>query len=296
MGRSLGSGVAVEIASRRPPRLLILVSPYTSLVDMGRSLVGPLAPVLVPDRFDNLSKIAALTCPIVIVHGTRDEVVPFEMGRRLAAAGRNVRFIPLEGRTHNDLPELPRLLVTRSAARRSDPGLSAARYSASAGTGSSDFSNASAPRRSNASTALSTRRRASSTKSGLRVDGRLARGGLEALVGPVLVQAPRAHVVLQHRVESVDDLLRERGLLDGESRLDPAEEVARHPVGRGEPDLAVAAVLEDERAAVLEEAAHDGAHADRLRDARNAGLQAADAADEEVDRSRRPARPRRAPR
>ena len=112
VGRSLGTGVAVELASRRPPRLLILISPYTSLVDMGRSLVGPLAPVLVPDRFDNLSKIAGLKCPIVIVHGTRDEVVPFEMGRRLAAAGRNVRFIPLEGRTHNDLPELPRLLVS----------------------------------------------------------------------------------------------------------------------------------------------------------------------------------------
>jgi hypothetical protein len=112
VGRSLGSGVAVEIASRRPPRLLILVSPYTSLVDMGRSLVGPLAPLLVPDRFDSLSKIAGLTCPVVIVHGTRDEVVPFEMGRRLASAGRNVRFIPVEGRTHNDLPELPRLLVS----------------------------------------------------------------------------------------------------------------------------------------------------------------------------------------
>ncbi len=111
VGRSLGSGVAVEIASHRPPRLLILVSPYTSLVDMGRSLAGPLAPVLVPDRFDNFSKIAALSCPIVILHGTRDEVVPFEMGRRLAEAGRNVRFIPLEGRTHNDLPELPRLLA-----------------------------------------------------------------------------------------------------------------------------------------------------------------------------------------
>jgi fermentation-respiration switch protein FrsA (DUF1100 family) len=111
VGRSLGSGVAVEIASRRPPRLLILISPYTSLVDMGRSLVGPLAPVLVPDRFDNLSKIAALTCPIVILHGTRDEVVPFEMGRRLAAAGRNVRFVPLEGRGHNDIPDLPCLLL-----------------------------------------------------------------------------------------------------------------------------------------------------------------------------------------
>ena len=111
VGRSLGSGVAVELASRRPPRLLILVSPYTSLADMGRALVGPLARVLVPDRFDSLSKIAGLECPIVIFHGTRDEVVPFEMGRRLAAAGRNVRFIPLEGRTHNDLPELPQLIA-----------------------------------------------------------------------------------------------------------------------------------------------------------------------------------------
>ena len=77
---------------------------------MGRSLVGPLAPALVPDRFDNLSKIAALKCPIVIIHGTSDEVVPFEMGRRVAAAGRNVRFVPLDGRGHNDIPDLPRLL------------------------------------------------------------------------------------------------------------------------------------------------------------------------------------------
>ena len=111
VGRSLGTGVAVELASKRPPSLLVLVSPYTSLVDMGRSLVGPLAPALVPDRFDNLAKIAALACPVVVIHGTEDEVVPFDMGRRLAAAGRNVRFIPLEGRGHNDLPELPGLLA-----------------------------------------------------------------------------------------------------------------------------------------------------------------------------------------
>ena len=110
-GRSLGTGVAVQLASRQPPRLLVLISPYTSLVDMGRSLVGPLAPALVPDRFDNLSKIAAVTCPVVIIHGTEDEVVPFRMGRRLAAAGRSVRLIPVEGRGHNDLPDLGRLFV-----------------------------------------------------------------------------------------------------------------------------------------------------------------------------------------
>ena len=111
VGRSLGTGVAVELALRNPPALLVLVSPYTSLPDLGRSLVGPLAPLVVPDRFDNLAKIARLSCPVVILHGTRDEVVPFRMGEALARAGKNVRFLPLEGRTHNDLPELPALLL-----------------------------------------------------------------------------------------------------------------------------------------------------------------------------------------
>lgn len=111
VGRSLGTGVAVELALRRPPSLLILVSPYTSLPDMGRTLVGPLAPLVVPDRFDNLGKIATLACPVVVLHGTRDEVVPFRMGEALARAGKGVRFIPLPGRTHNDIPDLPALLI-----------------------------------------------------------------------------------------------------------------------------------------------------------------------------------------
>ncbi len=111
VGRSLGTGVAVELARRSPPWLLILVSPYTSFPDLGRSLVGPLAPLVVPDRFDNLGKIGSLACPVVILHGTKDEVVPFRMGEALARAGRNVRFLPLEGRSHNDIPDLPALLL-----------------------------------------------------------------------------------------------------------------------------------------------------------------------------------------
>lgn len=112
VGRSLGTGVAVELALRTPPSLLILVSPYTSFTDLGRSLVGPLAPLVVPDRFDNLGKIARLICPVVILHGTRDEVVPFRMGETLARAGKGVRFVPLEGRTHNDIPDLAARLLS----------------------------------------------------------------------------------------------------------------------------------------------------------------------------------------
>jgi uncharacterized protein len=115
VGRSLGTGVAVELARRSPPALLVLVSPYTSFADLGRGLVGPFAPLLVADRFDNLSKIGALAGPVTILHGTRDEVVPFRMGERLAAAGTDVRFIPLEGRGHNDIPDLAGLLVAEIA-------------------------------------------------------------------------------------------------------------------------------------------------------------------------------------
>jgi fermentation-respiration switch protein FrsA (DUF1100 family) len=53
----------------------------------------PLAPLLVPDSYDSLSKIARLRLPVVILHGTRAEVVPVRMGRALAAAGKEVRFI-----------------------------------------------------------------------------------------------------------------------------------------------------------------------------------------------------------
>jgi fermentation-respiration switch protein FrsA (DUF1100 family) len=115
VGRSLGTGVAVELARRSPPALLLLVSPYTSFADLGRGLVGPLAPLVVADRFDNLSKIGTLACPVAILHGTRDEVVPFRMGKRLAAAGRDVRLVPLEGRGHNDIPDLPGLLLAEMA-------------------------------------------------------------------------------------------------------------------------------------------------------------------------------------
>lgn len=112
VGRSLGTGVAVELALRRPPRLLVLVSPYTSIVDMGRSLVGPLAPLLVADRFDSLGKIGRVAAPVVVLHGTRDEVVPFAMGRRIAEAAKDGKLVEIPNATHNDVPGLESLLAS----------------------------------------------------------------------------------------------------------------------------------------------------------------------------------------
>lgn len=109
IGRSLGSGVATELARRRPCALLVLISPYTSIVAVGRALTGPLAELAIPDRYDNLGKIARVRCPVVILHGTRDEVIPVAMGRALAAATPGITYVEVPGASHNDFPGLEEL-------------------------------------------------------------------------------------------------------------------------------------------------------------------------------------------
>lgn len=111
VGRSLGSGVAVELATRHQVAAVVLVSAYTSIVDMGRLVAGPLAPLVVRDRFDSLSKIARLSSPVALLHGSRDDVVPVAMGRRLAAARPGAHYVEVPEATHNDVPGLAGLVA-----------------------------------------------------------------------------------------------------------------------------------------------------------------------------------------
>lgn len=111
VGRSLGSGVAVELATRHRVASVVLVSAYTSIVDMGRIVAGPLAPLVVRDRFDSLGKIASVSSPLVLLHGSRDDVVPVAMGRRLAAARPDARYVEVPEASHNDFPGLAALLA-----------------------------------------------------------------------------------------------------------------------------------------------------------------------------------------
>ncbi len=106
VGRSLGSGVAVELARRGRGRALILISPFTSMVDMARATVGPLARWVVTDSFDNASKIAAVRVPVAVLHGVRDGLVPFSMGETLARLVGHARLIPLPDCGHNDIPDV----------------------------------------------------------------------------------------------------------------------------------------------------------------------------------------------
>lgn len=104
LGQSLGSGVAAEMARRGLGARLILVSAYTSMVEMGRRQF-PYLPVgwLVKDRFDTLDKAPGLKLPALVIHGDRDEVVPFEMGREVARQLPGARFVALPKAGHNDV-------------------------------------------------------------------------------------------------------------------------------------------------------------------------------------------------
>jgi fermentation-respiration switch protein FrsA (DUF1100 family) len=105
-GESLGGGVVVDLASRRPHRGLVLVSTFTTIPDVGQRLF-PWLPVrwVMRNRFDSLAKIGRCRGPVFVVHGTADGLVPVAMGRRLfEAANEPKAFFPVEGAGHNGLP------------------------------------------------------------------------------------------------------------------------------------------------------------------------------------------------
>jgi uncharacterized protein len=106
-GFSLGSGVAVALAASHPLGKLILEAPYTSIADIAASLPRfRWAPVrlLLRDPFYSDRRITAVTAPLLIMHGGRDEVVPIGFGERLFALAREPKqFVRFAEAGHNDL-------------------------------------------------------------------------------------------------------------------------------------------------------------------------------------------------
>ncbi len=108
-GESLGGAVALTVASERPVAGVVLQAPFSSLSSLARRLYPwlPLGAVLVRGAFPNAEQVRQLTVPVLVVHGTQDEVIPFAEGRTLhAAAPAGAEFLPIEGAGHNDLFEV----------------------------------------------------------------------------------------------------------------------------------------------------------------------------------------------
>ncbi len=111
-GQSLGSGVAVELARRGLGARLLLFTPYTSLPDVAQAAFPFLpARLLMLDRFDSASKAPEVKVPVLIVHGTADEVIPQVLGRTLGGRFPAARFVSVEGGHHNDLWERPGVMA-----------------------------------------------------------------------------------------------------------------------------------------------------------------------------------------
>jgi hypothetical protein len=102
-GSSLGSGVAVEMATRGFGARLLLSTPYTSMPQVAQRLV-PVLPMrwVVGDRYDNLAKAPALKLPTLIIHGDADRLVPYDHGVTLSQAIAGAELFTVAGAGHND--------------------------------------------------------------------------------------------------------------------------------------------------------------------------------------------------
>jgi uncharacterized protein len=113
LGESLGSGVAVALAARHKVGALVLDSPYSSIVDVAAATYW-FAPVraLLRDPFRNDLLIGSVTAPTLIVHGTKDAVVPIRFGEKLFGLANSPKdFWRVEGAAHLAMGErLPETL------------------------------------------------------------------------------------------------------------------------------------------------------------------------------------------
>jgi len=103
ISRSVGSGPTVWLAERVHPAGMVLMSPFTSAF-----AVRIPVPILPCDRFPNLKRIPHVGCPLLVIHGGADTLIPPSHGRKLveAATVADKRFLGIPDAGHNDLFEV----------------------------------------------------------------------------------------------------------------------------------------------------------------------------------------------
>ena len=92
-GESLGTGVATEIAQNKNFAGVILESPFTSMIDLGKKHY-PIFPIklLLKDKYESEKKIKNLKSPLLVMHGKKDKIVPFYMGEKIFDMANNPKF------------------------------------------------------------------------------------------------------------------------------------------------------------------------------------------------------------
>jgi uncharacterized protein len=120
VGRSLGSGVAVRLASERPTSRVVLVTPYNSLQELA-ALQFPYLPIswLMLDKFESWRYAPTVTAPVLIIEAEHDEVIPNSSTRALVGHFKKelVTFMLIRGAGHNTVSDFPAYVEALKGAR-----------------------------------------------------------------------------------------------------------------------------------------------------------------------------------
>jgi fermentation-respiration switch protein FrsA (DUF1100 family) len=103
-GRSLGGGVAVQLAARTSPGALVLESTFTSVVDLARAHY-PFLPVgkLLEHRFMSRDFAGKVACPVLVAHGSADSLIDVQHGKELARLFRAKEYVEVPRIDHNEV-------------------------------------------------------------------------------------------------------------------------------------------------------------------------------------------------
>lgn len=105
-GESLGSAVAVDLAARRPSMGVVLEAPFSSASAVAGTILPGVGRMLMWG-FDSKSKISRVHAPVMIIHGSEDEVIPLRLGQELFAAANEPKTLwVVESAHHNDLGQV----------------------------------------------------------------------------------------------------------------------------------------------------------------------------------------------
>ncbi len=120
IGRSLGSGVALHVASRRPAARLVLVTPYDSIAELAGQQF-PFVPIrfLLSDKFESWRFAPAVTIPTTLIAASHDEVIPMASTRKLLSrfAPGVATFVVIDQAGHNTISNRPEYAALLSGKR-----------------------------------------------------------------------------------------------------------------------------------------------------------------------------------
>jgi fermentation-respiration switch protein FrsA (DUF1100 family) len=106
-GESLGTAAAVDLASRRDCAGVVLEAPFPSAAAVASRVLPLLGPLAARGRLETAKKLERIKAPMLVIHGTRDQVIDFELGREVFESAREPKqFWSVEGARHSDILEV----------------------------------------------------------------------------------------------------------------------------------------------------------------------------------------------